>query len=45
MDARKDASADKNSANYKVALEKCDALAGNAKDGGVHDAMAHVGMS
>jgi hypothetical protein len=30
-EAKKDAAADKTDANYKVALEKCDALAGDAK--------------
>jgi hypothetical protein len=31
-DARADAHGDKNDADYKVAIEKCDALAGNGKD-------------
>lgn len=31
MDARKDASIDKTAAQYKVAQEKCDAFAGDAK--------------
>ena len=45
MDARKDAAADKGGADYKVALEKCDGLAGNAKDGCVYDAKVHFGKS
>ena len=36
--ARKDASADKREADYKVAIEKCDALAGAAKDACVSSA-------
>lgn len=31
-DARRDASEDKRDADYKVALERCDAMAGSAKD-------------
>jgi hypothetical protein len=31
-EARQDAAADKRDANYKVAIEKCDALAGDASD-------------
>ncbi len=31
-DAKKDAAEDKRDADYKVAVEKCDALAGAAKD-------------
>jgi len=38
--ARKDASADKREAEYKVAIEKCDALAGAAKDACVSSAKA-----
>ena len=37
-EARKDASADKREAEYKVAIEKCDALAGPAKDACVSSA-------
>ena len=44
-DARQDAAAEKNTADYKVALEKCDALAGSAKDGCVHGAKMHYGKS
>jgi hypothetical protein len=32
IEARKDEAEDKNTAEYKVALEKCDALSGSAKD-------------
>ena len=44
-DARHDAAVDKNTADYKVAIEKCDALAGNPKDVCVHDAKVHFGKS
>ncbi len=44
-DARKEASADKRDANYKVAIEKCDALAGPAKDSCVSAAKAQFGKS
>jgi hypothetical protein len=44
-DARKDASADKNTAEYRVAKEKCDALAGDAKEACVQDAKARYGKS
>jgi hypothetical protein len=44
-DARKDAAADKRDADYKVATEKCDALAGSAKDGCVRDAKARYGKT
>jgi len=37
-DARKDANVDKREAEYKVAIEKCDALAGAAKDACVSNA-------
>lgn len=37
-DARKDATADKRSADYALAKVKCDALAGNAKDLCINDA-------
>ncbi len=42
-EARKDATADKREADYKVALEKCDALAGAAKDSCVGNARAQFG--
>jgi hypothetical protein len=44
MDARIDARDDKQIANYKVALEKCDALAGPAKDACVASAKAKYGQ-
>ena len=43
--ARKDANADKREAEYKVAIEKCDALAGAAKDACVNSAKARYGKS
>jgi len=42
-EARKDARADKREAEYKVAMEKCDALAGAAKDACVSNAKAQYG--
>ena len=42
-EARKDASADKREADYKVAIEKCDALAGAAKDACVSNAKSQYG--
>jgi hypothetical protein len=42
-EARKDASADKRDADYKVAIEKCDALAGPTKDACVSNAKAQYG--
>jgi hypothetical protein len=42
-EARKDASADKREAEYKVATEKCDALAGPAKDSCLSAAKAQYG--
>ena len=42
-ETRKDASADKREAEYKVAIEKCDALAGPAKDACVTNAKAQYG--
>ena len=42
--ARKDASAEKREAEYKVALEKCDALAGAAKDACVSSAKTQFGQ-
>jgi len=44
-EARKDAAEDKRDAEYKVAVEKCDSLAGNAKDTCVRDAKAKYGKS
>ena len=44
-DARKDANADKRDAEYKVAIEKCDVLAGPAKDACVGNAKAQYGKS
>ena len=44
-DARKEANADKNDADYKVAIEKCDALAGAAKDSCVSTAKVQFGKS
>jgi hypothetical protein len=42
-DARKEASADNRDAEYKVAIEKCDALAGAAKDACVTNAKVQFG--
>lgn len=42
---RADAAQDKRDADYKVAMEKCDSLAGNAKDMCVRDAKARYGKS
>jgi hypothetical protein len=44
-EARKDATADKRDAEYKVAVEKCDALAGAAKDTCVTNAKVQYGKS
>ena len=44
-EASKEASADKRDANYKVAIEKCDALAGPAKDACVGNAKVQYGKS
>lgn len=44
-DARNDASSDKRDADYAVAIEKCDDLAGNSKDVCVNDAKARYGKS
>jgi len=43
--AQKDAAEDKRDADYKVAIEKCDSLAGAAKDTCVKDAKARYGKS
>jgi hypothetical protein len=42
-DARKDATTDKLAAEYKVAKEKCDTYAGNAKDVCVNEAKVRFG--
>jgi hypothetical protein len=42
-EARKDANADKRDAEYRVAIEKCDVLAGPAKDACVSNAKAQYG--
>jgi hypothetical protein len=44
-DAIKEANADKRAADYKVAIEKCDALAGSTKDSCVSAAKAQYGKS
>jgi hypothetical protein len=44
-DASKEANADKRDAEYKVAVEKCDALAGPAKDACVGNAKVQYGKS
>jgi len=44
-DARNEANADKQEADYKVAIEKCDALAGSAKDACVSTAKMQHGRS
>ncbi len=44
-EARVDAADDKRDANYKVAVQKCDALAGDAKDSCVKTAKADFGKS
>jgi F0F1-type ATP synthase membrane subunit b/b' len=43
--ARKDASSDKRDAGYSLAIEKCDVLAGTAKDQCVKDAKVSFGKS
>ncbi len=43
-DVRKDVNADTRKAEYNAAKERCDALAGNAKDVCVADAKAKYGM-
>ena len=42
---RQDAAEDKRDAEYKVAVEKCDALAGTAKDNCVRDAKTRFGKT
>jgi hypothetical protein len=44
-EARKDAVEDKRDAEYKVAVEKCDSLAGDAKSACVRDAKARFGKT
>jgi hypothetical protein len=44
-DARQEAREDTRDAQYKVALEKCDAMSGAAKDQCVKDAKAHYGKT
>jgi hypothetical protein len=44
-DARKEANADKRDAEYKIAIEKCDALAATAKDACVSNAKVQYGKS
>lgn len=44
-EAKKDATADKRDADYKVAIEKCDALAGDAKTNCVKSAKTTFGKS
>ena len=44
-EARTDAAADKNNADYKVAIEKCDALSGDAKTSCVNAAKTRFGKS
>ena len=43
--AKKEAMEDKRDADYKVAVEKCDALSGAAKDTCVSDAKTRYGKS
>ena len=44
-EARKEAGTDKRDADYKVAIEKCDALAGPAKEACIGNAKAQFGKS
>ena len=44
-DSRKDAVEDKRTADYKVAVEKCDSMAGDAKSQCVKDAKARYGRT
>ena len=43
--AQREAADDKRDANYKVAIEKCDSLAGTAKDACVRDAKVRFGKT
>lgn len=45
MAAKREATEDKRDADYKVAIERCDALAGAAKDNCIRDAKARYGKS
>jgi len=45
MAARREAAEDKRDADYKVAIEKCDALAGDPKDACVRDAKVRYGKA
>jgi hypothetical protein len=44
-EARKDAAVDKRDADYKVAIEKCDAMAGDAKSSCVANAKTTYGKT
>ena len=44
-DTRKDAAEDKRTADYKVAVEKCDSLSGDVKTQCVKDAKARYGKT
>ena len=44
-EARKEANADKNDANYKAAKERCDAMSGDAKSACVADVKRVYGKS
>ena len=44
-EARKDAAETKRDADYRVAVERCDRMAGDAKDACVKDAKARFGKS
>lgn len=44
-EAKKEASEDKSDANYKVAIEKCDAMTGDAKTGCIADAKTKFGKN
>ena len=44
-EAKKEAAEDKRDAEYKVAVEKCDSLSGNAKDSCMRDAKAKYGKT
>jgi hypothetical protein len=44
-EAKKDAAQDKRDADYKVAVEKCDALAGDAKSTCIQTAKTHFGKT
>ncbi len=44
-EAKREATVDKRDADYKVAIEKCDSLAGNVKDACVRDAKTRYGKT